>query len=424
MVMIKQYFRQALYELKVHPLLSAISIIGTALAICLIMVLVVMQQVKVVPFYPETNRDRTLHVKYVSNQRTGNNAGYSNNGPMSMKVGRECFRRLTIPEAVTLYSYPDEMLLSVPAASAITVEVKQTDEQFWNVFQFTFIDGRPFDEAESEAGLPVAVVSESVAREVLGSAQIAGERLRLNYTEYTVSGVVKDVSTLASSAYGQVWIPYYSTDLVRSDGDLSGSFMAAILAYDRNDFFAIRQQAEQLRLKFNDALDEREIFYRDQPDDQEVAMERKWANVAPDMEKVKQRRWILFALLLLIPAINLSSMTQSRLRHRISEVGLRRSFGSTRFQVLWQILMENLVLTACAALAGLILCFVVSYIWGESLFSSATIGVSPEVRFSMLMRPVTFVYAILFCLLLNLLSTGVPAWKACRTSITTSLNSN
>ncbi|MCD8029964.1 MAG: ABC transporter permease [Bacteroides sp.] len=421
--MIKQYFQQAIYELKAHSLLSAISIIGTALAICLIMVLVVMQQVKVAPFYPETNRDRTLHVKYVSNQSKGSDAGYSNNGCMSMKVGRECFRRLTVPEAVTIYSYPDEMLVSVPATSAITVEVKQTDEQFWRVFQFTFIDGRPFDEAESEAGIPMAVVSESIARELLGRAQIAGERIRINYTEYTVSGVVRDVSILASSAYAQVWIPYYSTDLVRSDGDLSGSFMAAILARDRADFPAIRQEAEQLRLQFNDALSEREIFYRDQPDDQEVFMERKWANIAPDMRKVKQRRWILFALLLIIPAINLSSMTQSRLRQRTSEIGLRRSFGSTRFQVLWQILMENLVLTAWSALAGLIICFVVSYFWGESLFSSATIGVSPEIRFSMLMRPVTFVYAVLFCLLLNLLSIGIPAWKACRTSITTSLNS-
>lgn len=409
--------------MKAHPLLSAISIIGTALAICLIMVLVVMQQVKVAPFYPETNRDRTLHVKYVSNQSKSSDAGYSNNGCMSMKVGRECFRQLTVPEAVTIYSYPDEMLVSVPATSAITVEVKQTDEQFWRVFQFTFIDGRPFDEAESEAGIPMAVVSESIARELLGRAQITGERIRLNYTEYTVSGVVRDVSTLASSAYAQVWIPYYSTDLVRSDGDLSGSFMAAILARDRGDFPAIRQEAEQLRLQFNDALSEREIFYRDQPDDQEVFMERKWANVAPDMKKVKQRRWILFALLLIIPAINLSSMTQSRLRQRTSEIGLRRSFGSTRFRILWQILMENLVLTAWSALAGLIICFMVSYFWGENLFSSATIGVSPEIRFSMLMRPVTFVYAVLFCLLLNLLSTGVPAWKACRTSITTSLNS-
>ncbi|MCC8188065.1 MAG: ABC transporter permease [Bacteroides sp.] len=421
--MIKQYFQQAIYELKAHPLLSAISIIGTALAICLIMVLVVMQQVKVAPFYPETNRDRTLHVKYVSSQSKGGDGGYSNNGRMSMKVGRECFRRLTVPEAVTIYSYPHEMLVSVPATSAVTVGVKQTDEQFWKVFPFTFIDGRPFDEAESEAGIPVAVVSESVARELLGSAQIAGERIRLNYTEYTVSGVVRDVSTLASSAYAHVWIPYYSTDLVRSDGDLSGSFTAAILARDRSDFRAIRQETEQLRLHFNDALSESELFYRDQPDDQEVYMERKWANVAPDMKKVKQRRWILFALLLIIPAINLSSMTQSRLRQRTNEIGLRRSFGSTRFQVLWQILMENLVLTAWAALAGLIICFMVSYFWGESLFSSATIGVSPEIRFSMLMRPVTFVYAVLFCLLFNLLSTGIPAWKACRTSITTSLNS-
>ncbi len=419
--MIKQYFQQAIYELKAHPMLSVVSVIGTALAICLIMVLIVMQQIKIAPFYPETNRDRTLHVKSMSSTVKGS----TNNGPMSMLVARNCFRALTIPEAVTMYAYPDEMLASVPGTSAITIDVKPTDDRFWTVFSFTFADGRPFSEAESESGIPVIVVTEEVARRLFGKTHIAGERIKVNYAEYTVVGVVKDVSTLASAAYAQAWIPYHSTNLVsnESPGELSGYFMVSMLAHTPDDFPAIRQEAEQLRLQFNHGLTDSEVFYRGQPDEQVVYAERKWANESPDMKKVKQQRFIIFVLLLLIPAINLSSMTQSRLRQRIGEIGLRRSFGSTRFQILWQVLMENLVLTALSALVGLIICFAISYIWGHSLFASATIGVSPDVSFSMLMQPVTFVYAVIFCLVLNLLSTGVPAWKACRMSITHALNS-
>ena len=71
--MIKQYFTQAWAQLRQQPIISAVSIAGTALAIFLIMLVVMMQQVKVAPFAPESNRDRFLHAHYMSitNQNWG-----------------------------------------------------------------------------------------------------------------------------------------------------------------------------------------------------------------------------------------------------------------------------------------------------------------------------------------------------------------
>lgn len=43
--MIKQYFKQALAQLRQQPLLTTISVLGTALTICLIMVVVMQQQI-------------------------------------------------------------------------------------------------------------------------------------------------------------------------------------------------------------------------------------------------------------------------------------------------------------------------------------------------------------------------------------------
>ena len=57
---------------------------------------------------------------------------------------------------------------------------------------------------------------------------------------------------------------------------------------------------------------------------------RKWANGSPDIKTERNKRLLVYAILLIIPAINLSSMTQSRLRQRVAEIGVRRSFGSTR----------------------------------------------------------------------------------------------
>ena len=64
--MIKQYITQAIAQLRQQPIISAVSVIGTALAIFLIMLVVMMQQVKTAPFAPESNRDRFLHSHYLS----------------------------------------------------------------------------------------------------------------------------------------------------------------------------------------------------------------------------------------------------------------------------------------------------------------------------------------------------------------------
>ena len=88
--MIKQYFKQALAQLRQHPLISVISIAGTALSIFLIMLVVMLQQVKVAPFSPESNRNRFLHVHYMSISHKDWGDGTSN-GPMVSIRPRACF---------------------------------------------------------------------------------------------------------------------------------------------------------------------------------------------------------------------------------------------------------------------------------------------------------------------------------------------
>ena len=139
--------------------------------------------------------------------------GSSSNGPMSIETARECFKSLKTPELVTTYlvmtiSTP----VSLPNKPATGVDMRQTDDDFWKVFDFHFVNGKAYDHAEFEAGLPVAVITESVARMVFNSTDVVGKEFRLNHSPYRVVGVVKDVSTLATTAYAQVWIPYTSTD--------------------------------------------------------------------------------------------------------------------------------------------------------------------------------------------------------------------
>lgn len=426
--MIKQYYKQALAQLRQHPLISMISIAGTALSIFLIMLVVMLQQVKVAPFSPESNRDRFLHVHYMSIGHKDWGDGTSN-GPMSLQTARELYKSLKTPEAVTIYCcQPVTTPVSLPGTPATGADILETDDTFFHVFDFQFVDGKPYDEATFDAGRPVAVITESISRVLFGSTESVGKEFLLNHAPYRIVGVVKDVSTLADACYGQIWIPFTSTDLPNdtwSDNHM-GSMSVTILARSRDDFGEIRAEAKRRMNEYNSVLADQgyTLIDRNRPYDQEKQAVSRSANMEPDLAAARRERIIIFIILLLVPAINLSSMTQSRLRQRVAEIGVRRAFGSTRMEMVGQIIMENLMVTLLAGLIGLLISIAFAYLGTDALFAqpySATLN-TPTVDSSILLHPSTFLYALLFCFVLNLLSSGIPAWRASRTGIVNALS--
>lgn len=61
----KKIIQQAFFQLRNQPLLSVITVLGTALAIALIMVILIVYQAKTADYAPEVNRSRSLYVKNV-----------------------------------------------------------------------------------------------------------------------------------------------------------------------------------------------------------------------------------------------------------------------------------------------------------------------------------------------------------------------
>ena len=425
--MYKQYIKQALRQLKENKLLSFISVIGTAMAIAMIMVMVITQRIELEDYAPEVNRHRTLYVKWMSTS-PNSNPDYSSSGPMSIRTAKECFKALTTPEAVCIYSLPFMgFLASAPEGELMKADVLLSDEALWKIFEFSFLSGKPYDRADCEAGITKAVIAESVARKLYGTTDAVGRTISLNYSDYTVAAVVRDVSKLASTAYAQVWIPYATTnitDVVWSN--VIGMMRVMILARSPDDFPAIREEAERLRLKYNEQLNDQTVHYRGQPDTQFVYVNRKWANESPDMKKIVIEYVVVIALLLLVPAINLSGMTLSRMRKRFPELGVRRAFGASRGALLKQILLESMLLTLIGGVAGLLLSYGSVFLLNDLLFANSDnsyLEGSNAVSAAMLIDPAIFAGTFGFCLILNLLSSGAPAWRASRLNIVIALNS-
>jgi len=205
-----------------------------------------------------------------------------------------------------------------------------------------------------------------------------------------------------------------------------GMMSCTILARSRDDLDAIRQESLNRFETYNQLVGEDgyNFIHRNRPYDQEKQAISFSANQEPDLEANRRKRLITYLILLIVPAINLSSMTQSRLRQRVSEIGVRRAFGCNRMELMGQILMENMVVTLLAGVLGLVMSVIFAHLGNELLFAQAFSNTlnPPAVDVNILIHASTFGWALLFCFILNLLSTGLPAWIASRTNIVTALS--
>ena len=422
------YLRQAWESLRQQPVISCVSIVGTALAIFLIMTVVMTEQLKTAPFAPESNRDRWLVSKFGSITNTAWGNDNTSNGAFGYNTVRQVLYRMETPEAVTAFTCnPSTVSVSAPSQPAFGSIMLDTDAGFWHVFDFTFIDGKPYTAEDFEAGLPKAVINQSTARRLFGTADAVGHRFSINHTEYNVCGVVEDVSNLATYSYADIWVPFTSTNTADfSWCGYMGSLSMIMLAKDKDDFAEIRSEYLRLfdELDKEAAEDGWKFIHRDRPYTQVVAVNTPWANVSPDMDAVYRSSLIIFLILLIVPAVNLSSMTHSRMIRRRQEIGVRRAFGAHRRHIVMSLFIECLIITVAAGLIGLLMSVVCGLLFADVIFTPSTWSDNYHVT-AISLRELfhwsTFGWAMLFCFILNLLSSALPAINASRVNIVNAL---
>ena len=418
--MIKQHIKQAVQLLKENRLVSCISIIGTALSIAMVMVVVLLFQIQLSGYYPEYNRDRMLYIQ--GTEATSKNGTDTNRGGMSAEVVRECFYSLKTPEKVTAI-YSEDLPISLPNKRLFKeYNVKYTDDGFWSIFNFRFITGKPFEKADFLSGIPKAVITDQTARELFGTTDVLGKNIVINFIDYSITGVVKEVSKAARDSYAEAWIPYTTKDQLMSlqyaDG-ISGGFNVCILAKHSRDFASIRTELKQQTARYNEGKQLYKVGFAENPISRlDIAMGSE------GFRKVDYKDFILetgslVLFMLLVPALNLIGVTQASIQRRKSEVGLRKAFGATYSKLVSQILYENLVITLLGGALGLLFSFGLLNISKDFLLQNNTM-----INSDMLFQPGTFVATLFFVLLMNFLSAGIPALRIAKQPIVEALKGN
>lgn len=406
---------QILYDMRTQPVIAWVTLIGTALSIFLIMTVVMMQQVSVLSFAPESNRDRMLYGMYLHKESI--DSDNSRSASLAYESAKTLYDRL---EGVEQISYQgsdiDKYDVRGTTREKFTADVRMADDGFWRVYNYKLLEGRYFDSADIASKRRVAIVTESTARRLFGSESAIGQHFELDHNDFELVGIVSDSSPLATMAYGEVFCPIELEDVW---GHGFGPLMASMLIKEGVDFETIRDQVKG-RYALMDAelkSEGEKTVYHGAPFDQEtVASGVGGSNTTPDASTDRMFRIIIYVILLIVPAINLSTMLHSRLRRRISELGLRRAFGCTRARIITDIIAENLIVTVVGGIIGLALGIIFALSYG-GIFDT---GTTPTL--SMLFKWQILAYAFGACFILNIISAAVPAWQASRLNPVEAIN--
>jgi len=426
--MIKQYLKQGWALIKQNRFYTTIYITGTALAITMTIIIAIIYHIRSANIAPEVYRDRMLLVTQASAINASEDFEY--NWRMSYQTLKECYYPLQTPQLVAAgvntldlgYTIGD-FYVGIPAGGTLHKSyIYCTDAAFLKIFRYTFLSGRPYSEEEFQSGMRTTVLSEKLAYKLFNNLNILNKTVLINDVEYTVIGVVKDVPSVLTSAYAELWIPFSSVPSIMEasgGGNIVGLLQAFILADKRADFPMIKDEIEKNINRYNTSLADWE--YRMEEILTPFRVEMRSIDYSANFRDQIIKYGLIALIFLMVPAINLSGITSSRMQERLSEIGIRKAFGANRTNLIQQVLTENLLLTLLGGLVGLFLSVGIVYFM-RSLLLGIRLGYEISLSFSMLFNLPVFGYTLGICLILNGISSSIPVWNAARRPIVQAIN--
>ena len=411
--MLKHYLLLSLKVLLRRKFFTFISIIGISLTLLVLVVVTALIDHQLAPMAPETRQDLTL----TSTMAIMYGETEDGRDQWCCTAGFALFDRYArnLPGAAAVSIFSNRRpVFSYLDGRKIESQMKRTDADFWNILQFTFLEGRPYSGPEVDAADLVAVINRSTRDKFFGDGPAAGQTVDADGRRFRVVGVVENVSMIRDIPFADIWVPYTTAKSSTWRTGLMGDFGAMVMASNRAQLTGIRDE-------FNRRLAgiSRSEFPNPQVYEAIVApFETKFDALARDVGPMTDpanpdpQGWrvvlgfgALLLMFLLLPTVNLVNINVSRIMERASEIGIRKAFGASSRTLVGQFIVENVILTTVGGLVGLLL----------SVFVLRAINVSGMIPYSTLsVNWRVFVYGLLLAVLFGVISGVYPAWRMSR----------
>src|SRR3954469_25723563 len=234
----------------------------------------------------------------------------------------------------------------------------------WSAVNFAKIEaGRVFSGVEAEHRRPVVLLGNSPWKALFPNTDPVGKSVRIGQTQFTVIGVLGPRPSPGNlgGADDLAIIPYGTHEklfgkVLKGSAKVSaGSFnpavfrtaMIAVVPREGQRDAALREVENIIRIHHNLKLDE--------PNDFDLATQDAVLKV---WDQISQATFlalvVISSIALMVGGIGVMAIMMISVTERTREIGVRKALGARRREILWQFLIEAIVLTSFGGLLGIV----------------------------------------------------------------------
>ena len=409
--MLKNYFKIAIAVLKRRKFFTFISLFGISFTLTILMVGVAFLDKVISPDYPDYKRERSLYVTTM--EMSNSKEGWLNRSDVSFYFLDHYVSRLKNIEMMAISSNARSSNAYVNNKK-IVIDYKHTNADYWKVLEYLFLEGKPYTQSQIDNAEYVAVISIKTKQEYFGDEpKVVGKYISADNIHYRVIGVVDNVPKTLHSLAGDMYLPYTVAKDNYNKPELMGGFNAVLLAKTKADVPKLKEEFDQMMKKIPIPTNEFDTLYS-HADSYFTSITRRIAGDGKDSgtSAVIGIVSLFILLFLLLPTINLVNINITRILERSSEIGVRKAFGASSKTLVYQFIVENMILTFLGGLIGLFLSvFVIYFINDLQLMENVYL----KINFSVLL------YSFIACLFFGLLSGVYPAWRMSKLNVVKAL---
>ena len=246
------------------------------------------------------------------------------------------------------------LLASSPYARPKQVEAHAVDGDYFLIKKYDVSRGRPLTQQEMTAGTPVVVIGDETAKYFFPDLDPIGRSLRIRGMPYQVVGVLEKQGSVFGLSLDRVAIAPYSSPLhhhTNPRGDVDGIMVQAPSALTLTDAMESVREVMRGRRKLRPG----------QPDNFFMETSESALAFMDKMKKVMTMAGTAFpAIGLVVGGLVIMNIMLVAVAERTREIGIRKSLGARRRDILRQFLVEAATLSTLGAMVGIVLGVVIA----------------------------------------------------------------